>query len=163
MKWHQNYYSTLKIILINWTYQFTWIIFDYRYLTRCSNWSVTTHFEESTPQTYYIYMNFIYTYTMQLWETNPLVNCTVLFSSIIYTEGNLYWILREILGNYTEKCLVRIWKRYIPLLIDFLISNNFSSKTFFLRNAYFKSYRSSKYTTVNWFFTDFFGIIKKNK
>ena len=31
----------------------------------------------------------------------------------------------------------------------------------FLRNAYFKSYRLSKYTTVNWFFTDFFGIIKK--
>ena len=35
------------------------------------------------------------------------------------------------LGNYPEKCLVRIWKRYIPLLIDLLISNNFSSMTFF--------------------------------
>ena len=34
-------------------------------------------------------------------------------------------------GNYLEKCLVRIWKRYIPLLIDLLISNNFSSMTFF--------------------------------
>ena len=34
-------------------------------------------------------------------------------------------------GNYTEKCLLPIWKRYIPLLIDLLISNNFSSMTFF--------------------------------
>ena len=34
-------------------------------------------------------------------------------------------------GNYLEKCPVRIWKRYIPLLIDILISNNFSSMTFF--------------------------------
>ena len=30
-----------------------------------------------------------------------------------------------------EKKTVRIWKRYIPLLIDLLISNNFSSMTFF--------------------------------
>ena len=49
-------------------------------------------------------------------------------------------------GNYLEKCPVGIWKRYIPLLIDLLISNNFSSMTFFLRNAYFTSYRSSKYS-----------------
>ena len=35
------------------------------------------------------------------------------------------------IGNYLEKCPVQIWKRYIPLLIDFLISNNFSSMTFF--------------------------------
>ena len=34
------------------------------------------------------------------------------------------------LGNYGKKT-VRIWKRYIPLLIDLLISNNFSSMTFF--------------------------------
>ena len=34
-------------------------------------------------------------------------------------------------GNYTEKCPLRIWKRYIPLLIDLLISINFSSMTFF--------------------------------
>ena len=30
-----------------------------------------------------------------------------------------------------KKKTVRIWKRYIPLLIDLLISNNFSSMTFF--------------------------------
>ena len=35
------------------------------------------------------------------------------------------------LGNYPEKCPVRIWKIDIPLLIDLLISNNFSSMTFF--------------------------------
>ena len=34
-------------------------------------------------------------------------------------------------GNYLEKCPVRIWKRYISLLIDLLISNNFSSMIFF--------------------------------
>ena len=33
----------------------------------------------------------------------------------------------------------------------------------FLRNAYFTSYRSSKYTTVNKFFTDFWHNKKKNK
>ena len=32
-------------------------------------------------------------------------------------------------GNYLEKSPVRIWKRYIPLLIDLLISNNFSLGT----------------------------------
>ena len=34
-------------------------------------------------------------------------------------------------GNYLEKSLVRIWKRYILFLIDLLIFNNFSSMTFF--------------------------------
>ena len=34
-------------------------------------------------------------------------------------------------GNYLEKFPVRIWKKYIPLLIVLLISNNFSSMTFF--------------------------------
>ena len=33
-------------------------------------------------------------------------------------------------------------------VIDLLISNNFYSMTFFLRNAYFTSYRSSKYTSI---------------
>ena len=28
-------------------------------------------------------------------------------------------------GNYLEKCPVRIWKRYIPLLIDLLIPTTF--------------------------------------
>ena len=55
------------------------------------------------------------------------------------------------LGNYTEKCPVRIWKRYILLLIDLLISNNFSSITFFA-NTYFYELSVSKYTTVNRFF-----------
>ena len=34
-------------------------------------------------------------------------------------------------GNYLQQTPIRIWKRYIPLLIDLLISNNFSSMTFF--------------------------------
>ena len=35
-------------------------------------------------------------------------------------------------GNYTDKCPLRIWKIYkLPLLIDLLISNNFSSMTSF--------------------------------
>ena len=40
-------------------------------------------------------------------------------------------LLRGNYGNYLEKCPVRIWKRNIPLRIDLLISNNFSSMTFF--------------------------------
>ena len=58
----------------------------------------------------------------------------------------------KIISNYTEKCPVRIWKRYIPLLIDLLISNNFFFYDIFLRNAYFTSYRSSKYTSELIFF-----------
>ena len=45
----------------------------------------------------------------------------------VYCFARLHWIF----GNYPEKCPVRIWKRYIPLLIELLISNNFSSMTFF--------------------------------
>ena len=41
-------------------------------------------------------------------------------------------------GNYPEKCLVRIWKRDIPLLIDLLISNNFSSMTFFVQRVFYE-------------------------
>ena len=40
-------------------------------------------------------------------------------------------------GNYLEKCPVRIWKKYIPLLIDLLISNNFSSMTFFAQHIFY--------------------------
>ena len=44
----------------------------------------------------------------------------------------------------------------LPVLIDLLISNNFSSMTFYgATSSYFTSYRSSKYTTVHRFFTDF--------
>ena len=43
------------------------------------------------------------------------------------------------MGNYLEKCPVRIWKRYIPLLIDLLISNNFSSSmTFFCERIFYE-------------------------
>ena len=34
-------------------------------------------------------------------------------------------------GNYLQQTPIRIWKRYIPLLIHLLIFNNFSSMTFF--------------------------------
>ena len=53
-------------------------------------------------------------------------------------------------GNYLEKCPVRIWKRDIATSPH--RSFNFQQLFFydiFLRNAYFTSYRSSKYTTVN--------------
>ena len=38
-------------------------------------------------------------------------------------------------GNYLQQTPIRIWKRYIPLLIDLLISNNFSSMTFFAQRV----------------------------
>ena len=59
-------------------------------------------------------------------------------------------------GNYPEKCPAQIWKRYIAN--SPYRSFNFQQLFFydiFLRNAYFTSYRSSKYTTVGQFFTDF--------
>ena len=43
----------------------------------------------------------------------------------------LAFIIITEFGNYREKCPLRIWKRYLPLLIDLSISNNFSSVTFF--------------------------------
>ena len=69
-------------------------------------------------------------------------------------------------GNYPEKCPVRIWKR------DRYASPGSPYRSFNFQQLFFyeifcatriaiTSYRSSKYTTVNRFFTDFFGIIKK--
>ena len=56
--------------------------------------------------------------------------------------------LKELsIGNYLEKCPVRIWKRYIGT--SPYRSFNFEQLFFydiFLRNAYFMSYRSSKYS-----------------
>ena len=46
-------------------------------------------------------------------------------------------IMQENAGNYPENCPVRIWKWYIPLLIDLLISNNFSSMTFFAQRVFY--------------------------
>ena len=54
-------------------------------------------------------------------------------------------------GNYREKCPVQIWKRYIPLLKDLLISNKFSSMTFFFAQRIFYELLIVKvyvYTTV---------------
>ena len=65
------------------------------------------------------------------------------------------WLLKENPISNLEKI-------YIPLLIDLLISNNFSSMTFFCATHILRvigRWRSSKYTTVNWFF----GIIKKKQ
>ena len=60
---------------------------------------------------------------MVLKEKITVAICTKTdFRFLIYTPKN---------GIYLETCPVRIWKRYIPLLIDLLISNNFSSMTFF--------------------------------
>ena len=46
-------------------------------------------------------------------------------------------MLRKI-GNYLQQTPIRIWKRYIPLLIDLLISNNFSSMTFFAQRVFYE-------------------------
>ena len=69
-------------------------------------------------------------------------------------------------GNYLEKCPVRIWKTYIPLFIDLLISNNFSSMTFFCAMRILRVIgRQSiiKYTTVNRFFLLIFLHNKKKQ
>ena len=52
-------------------------------------------------------------------------------NSIASADFEICRIGAGILDNYPEKCPVRIWKRNIPLLIDLLISNNFSSVTFY--------------------------------
>ena len=66
------------------------------------------------------------------------------------------------IGNYLEKCLVRIWKRYIPLLIDLLISNNFSSMTFFCATRILRVIgRQSIRQSVNKFFLLIFWHNKK--
>ena len=59
------------------------------------------------------------------------------------------------LGNYLEKCPVRIWKRYIPLLIDLLISNNFSSMTFFRATHILRVIGRQSIRQSTDFFTDF--------
>ena len=58
-----------------------------------------------------------------------MYGCSKFFSRRTFSNKTLA-------GNYLEKCPV-------PLLIDILISNNFSSDIF-LGKAYFTSYRSSK-------------------
>ena len=53
-----------------------------------------------------------------------------------FTPGPCCW--GKDAGNFPEKCPVQIWKRYIPLLIDLLISNNFSSMTFFVQHVFYE-------------------------
>ena len=75
----------------------------------------------------------------------------------------LFWSLVSQLGNYLEKCPVRIWKRYISLqVIDLLISNNFSSMTFY-EQLIFYELSVVVYTTVNQFFYWFFVIMIKKQ
>ena len=67
-------------------------------------------------------------------------------------------------GNYTEKCRLRIYKRYIPLLIlfiDLLISNNFSSMTFFCAPHILRVIGRRLYDSQPIFYR--FFCIKKNK
>ena len=54
------------------------------------------------------------------------------------------------LSNYTEKCPVRIWKRYIPLLIarSFNFQQLFFYDIFFCATRNFTIYRSSKYKVI---------------
>ena len=66
-------------------------------------------------------------------------------------------ILHRKIGNYLEKCPVRIWKSYIglPLLIDLLISNNFSSMTFFWATRILRVIGRQSIRQLTDFFTDF--------
>ena len=57
-------------------------------------------------------------------------------------------------GNYLQQTPIRIWKRYIPLLIDLLISNNFSSMTLFCTTRILRVGRQSVRQSTD-FFTDF--------
>ena len=50
--------------------------------------------------------------------------------------GNLENLNRYL--YFTEKCPLWIWKRYILLLVDVLISNNFSSMTFFAQPVFYE-------------------------
>ena len=66
------------------------------------------------------------------------------------------WVLRRReRGNYLQQTLIRIWKRYIPLLIDLLISNNFSSMTFFCATRILRVTVRQSIRQSTDFFTDF--------
>ena len=67
-----------------------------------------------------------------------------------------YVILYKI-DNYLEKTPVRIWKKYIPLLIDLLISNNFSMTFFCVTHILRVIGRQSIRQSTN-FFTDFLAL-----
>ena len=89
--------------------------------------------------------------------------CSYLIFIVLFLFISVLFI-KQIFGNYGIRTPVQIWKRYIPRTIQQFLFNffNFQQLFFydiFLRNAYFMSYRSSKYTTVNRFFYWFFGII----
>ena len=58
-------------------------------------------------------------------------------------------------GNYGIKTPVRFSKRYIPLLIDLLISNNFSSMTFFAQRVFYELPVVKVYSQSTDFFNDF--------
>ena len=66
------------------------------------------------------------------------------------------WVLgRRERGNYLQQTPIRIWKRYIPLLIDLLISNNFSSITFFCATRILRVTGRQSIQQSTDFFTDF--------
>ena len=76
-----------------------------------------------------------------------------------------YNIIVWSVGNYTEKCVkcpLQIWKIYIPLLIDLLISNNFSSMTFFYATRILRVIGCCLYDSQRIFYW-FFDIIKKTR
>ena len=57
--------------------------------------------------------------------------------------------------NYLQQTPIRIWKRYIPLLIDLLISNNFSSMTFFCATRILRVTSRQTIRQSTYFFNDF--------
>ena len=88
-------------------------------------------------------------------------NNSLNLQSVISSEGVPKFLLaiNESLefkiGNYPEKCPVRIWKRDISLLIDLLISNNFSSMTFFCATRILRVIGRQSIRQSTNFFTDF--------
>ena len=64
------------------------------------------------------------------------------------------------IGTSLIRTPVRIWKRYIPLLIDLLISNNFSSMTFICATRILRVIGRQSIRQSTDFLLIFFCIIK---
>ena len=101
------------------------------------------------------------------YELYDNMSCNIKFYFLICLikyDSNVFYIkhVKIVKCNYTEKCSLRIWKRYIPLLIDLLISNNFSSMTFFCATRILRVIGRRLYDSQPIFYW-FFGLIKKKQ
>ena len=74
---------------------------------------------------------------------------------------SVYSYLFSMCGNYGIRTPVQIWKIDIPHLIDLLISNNFSSMTFFCATGILRVTGCQSIQQSTDFFTDFLAEYKK--